>query len=107
MENTNKNKKLAAVATGGGGGSEVVEVGLGIKGEIDEEELLGVDGKLEGEVGELEVDAEEDAAGEAKPHDADVVARDGRACEALGEGDERGEELEDHEVGVLGHGFSF
>lgn len=100
-------EKLAAVAAGGGGDGEVVEVGLGIEGEICEEELLGVDGLVEGEAGELEVDADEDSAGGSEPHGADVVAGDGRAGEALGGGDERGEELEDREVGVLGHGFDF
>jgi hypothetical protein len=32
---------------------------------------------------------------------------DGRANEAMGGGDERGKELDDHEVGVLGHAFDF
>jgi hypothetical protein len=31
----------------------------------------------------------------------------GRANEAMGGGDERGKELDDHEVGVLGHAFDF
>lgn len=95
------------MAAGGGGNGEVVEAGLGIEIEIGEEELLGVDGMVEGEVWELEVDAEEDAAGGAEPHGADVVAGDWRAGEALGGRDERGEELGDREVRILGHGFGF
>lgn len=55
-------KELAAVAAGGGGDGKGEEAGGAVDGEIGEEELLGVDGVMEGDAGEFQVDAEEDAA---------------------------------------------
>lgn len=54
-------EELAAVAARSGGDGEV-RGGGGVEGEVSEEELFGVDGVVEGEVGELDVDAEEDTA---------------------------------------------
>jgi hypothetical protein len=73
--------KLAAVTARGGGDSEIVKVGLGIEGEIGEEKLLSVDWMVDGEAGELEVDAEEDTItiGGAEPYDTEVVGGDGQA----------------------------
>ena len=76
------------MAAGGGGDGEVGEGRLGIEGEVGEEELLGVDGVVEREVEELDVYAEEDAAGDAADADgANVEVGDGCAGEALGGGD--------------------
>ncbi|PON50448.1 hypothetical protein PanWU01x14_223130 [Parasponia andersonii] len=53
-------EELAAMAAGGGGNGDVLEVGLAVDGEVRDEELLGVDGVVEGETRELEVDADKD-----------------------------------------------
>lgn len=58
-------EELPAVAARGGGDSEGVEAGLAVECEVREEELLGVDGVVEGETRELHVDADEYAAGGA------------------------------------------
>lgn len=99
--------KLPAVAAGGGGDGQVLKMWLRIEGEIDEEELLSVDRMMKRQVRELEVDADEDPAGGAEAHGANVVLGDGRAGENFGRGNKRGEELEDRKVGPLGHGFNF
>lgn len=72
-------EELAAVAAGGGGDGERVEGGLGVEGHVGEEELLGVDGVVEGEAGELDVDADEGAAGGAEAYGGDVEVGDGGA----------------------------
>lgn len=74
------------MATRGGGNDEAVETGLRIEGEVGEEELLGVNGLVEGETGELEVDADEDAAGRAETDGGDWEVGNGGASEGLSGG---------------------
>lgn len=100
-------EELAAVATRSRGDGEVAKVGFGIEGEISEEELLGVDGVVERKGGELEVDAEEDAAGGAETDGSNVVVGDRGTGEALGGVDKGREELEDGEFRASSHGFGF
>ncbi|KAF7820548.1 putative inactive cytidine deaminase 4 [Senna tora] len=73
--------------------------------EVGDEELLGVDGVVEGEAGELEVDADEDAAGGAHADGGDGEAGDGRAGEGKGGVDEGVEEAGEGEAGGFRHGF--
>lgn len=77
-------QELAAVAAGGGGDSEGEEAGGAVDGEVGEEELLGVDGVVEGGADEFQVDAGEDAAVGGQADGADVVVGDERAGEVLG-----------------------
>lgn len=98
--------ELAAVAAGGGGDGDGEEAGAAVDGEVGEEELLGVDGVVEGDAGEFEIDADEDAAVGAEADGADVEVGDGGAGEGLGGVDEVGEEVEDGgEVERSGDGF--
>lgn len=98
--------ELAAVAAGGGGDGDGDEGGAAVDGEVGEEKLLGVNGVVEGEAGEFEIDADEDAAVGAEADGADVEVGDWRAREGLGGVDEMGEEVEDGgEIERSGDGF--
>lgn len=72
------------MAAGGGGDGQAAEMGLGLEGEVGDEELLGVDGVVEGEAREFEVDAEEDPAAGSQPDGADVVLGYGWTSQLLG-----------------------
>ena len=91
-------EELAAVAAGGGGDGEGEEAGDAGGGEVGDEELLGVDRVVEGDAGELEVDAEEDPAVGSQPGGADVVVGDWRASQGLGRPDQGREELNEREA---------
>lgn len=99
-------QELAAVAAGGGGDGEEEEGGLGVEGEVGEEELLGVDGVVEGEAGELDVDAEEDPAGGAQADGYHGEVGDGWAGEGLGWPEKGREEVHDRgQTQPFRHGF--
>lgn len=98
--------ELAAVAAGGGGDGDCEEAGAAVDGEVGEEELLGVDGVVEGDAGEFEIDSDEDAAVGAEADGADVEVGDWGAGEGLGGVDEVREEVEHGgEVERSGDGF--
>lgn len=66
---------------------------VAVESEVGGEELLGVDGVVEREAGELEVDADEDTAVGGEADGGDWVGGDGRASQGLRGPDERWEEL--------------
>lgn len=77
-------EELAAMAAGRGGNGHVIEAGLGLDREVGDEELLGVDGVVEGEARELQVDAKEDPTRRPVPDGSHVEFGDGNPGEALG-----------------------
>ena len=99
-------EELAAMAAGRGGDGEGEEGGLGVEEEVGDEELFGVDGVVEGEARELEVDADEDATGGAGADGGDREVGDWWAGKDLGGGDQGGEEVGDGgEAAGLGQGL--
>ena len=98
-------EELAAMAAGGGGDGEIAEVGLGIKGEVGDEELLGMDGVVEGEAGEFEVDAEEDPAAGSQSDGADVEVGYRWTSQILGGIHQRWQELRHRQPCLLRHRF--
>lgn len=100
-------EELAAVPAGGGGDGQGHQVGLRIQGEVGDEELFGVDGVVEGEPRELQVDADEDAAGGGQAHGGHGELGDGGSGEGLGGGDQGGEEFREGHGGGLRQGKGF
>lgn len=97
-------EELAAVAAGGGGDGEGGEGGLAVEGEVGYEELFGVDGVVEGEAGEFEVDADVDPTRGSDSDGGDPEVGDWWAGEGAGGVDEGREELGEG-GGGLGRGL--
>lgn len=94
------------MATWGGGDGEEEEGGFRMEGEVGKEELLGVDGLVEREARELEVDAEEDPARGTEADGDNGEGGDGWATEGLGWPEEGREEVDDGgQAQSFGHGF--
>ena len=86
-------EELAAVAAGGGRDCEGGERGLAVEGEVGYEELFGVDGVVEREAGEFEVDTDVDPTRGSDSDGGDPEVRDWWAGEGAGAVHEGGEEL--------------
>lgn len=74
---------MTARGRGDGDESEARVMAVAVDGEIGSKELLGVDGVVEGEARELEVDADEDTAVGGEADGGDWVGGDGRASQGL------------------------
>lgn len=100
-------EELAAMAARGGGNSQVSKTWFRIEGKVGDEELLGVDGLVEGETREFKIDPEKDPTRGSHSDCSDVVVRDWRASQGLGGFDQRREELEHGLARLFGHLFGF
>lgn len=88
-------EELAAVAARGCGDGESNEARAAMDGEVVAEELLCVDGLIQRETRELEIDAYKNAAVGAEADGPDGEVGDGRASKGLGWLNQGGEEVED------------
>lgn len=83
------------MAAGGGGDGDVLDPGGAVLGGVGREELLGVDGLVEGDAGEFEIDSEEDPTVRCQSDGSDVEVGDGRPGQVLSGSDERRKAFED------------